>query len=368
MSYTIVYLVGAIVALVFGFRAFTVSHGSQNTITGRDILAVFLIVLGIAGALLGLQSFQYEVAGSGGSPALYRCPDLTNILCYGPGSSGAETINGTEWLNVQHGTTTCTMSISLTCIASLITFTTPYSTTPFAFAFGNASSNSFPVLPATTLSSTTTTTFKELVFQADNATTWKNMPASDTPVELYGQTNQKLDFTIPTGATNVQLGFCVNVVQPSQNGTATLTVQFGTTDTQSSSGRLSTVVGVTGFQCFNGGFGTFTANSNFPIGSTQTLRVVGRDGTASVFCAPTCTANCNPNNNAGFGVSPDCPVFGSIEFLVRYDIVTSITGPDACVPFIYTVTATTIRPGERCQALVSSATTFNLNWWAAVPA
>src|SRR5207249_132327 len=119
--------------------------------------------------------------------------------------------------------------------------------------------------------------------------------------------------SIRQGGFSLAGDFCVDVVEPSQNNTATLTAQafYGGSwhDLGTDANFYANVGNAVGTNC-----GSFEALSNSLVtGSPIDYRVVGRDGAGGALCSPICIPTCSQDNvGAGFAVNIDCPQFGTI--------------------------------------------------------
>jgi hypothetical protein len=198
-------------------------------------------------------------------------------------------------------------SVTNFCLMT-ITFPTPFSATPSHVTatlngLESSTGNAFPNIIATPSAS--------VVFEADNGTTWYNMPSAVT--ELYGNSNHESTYSIPAGGFPLDAVFTVSCLLGS-NGTGTyLQPQFlysGTwTELAANHGFMNVDVTQADQDCGPNGFGTVVissttsaVNSHYMIGDY--LRVVGANG-----------------NGTG-----DDPIFNNIwlEFLSTKAIVASI--------------------------------------------
>jgi hypothetical protein len=87
-----------------------------------------LLLIGIALATAGTDAIASSPASTlinyyGGGPSFLHCQDMTNLVCWLPGNSGAS-----PTLINQTGTATC--STTTICTTPLVTFATPYTKTP----------------------------------------------------------------------------------------------------------------------------------------------------------------------------------------------------------------------------------------------
>lgn len=328
-----------------------------------------------AAAIDGIASTpSFATYLSTGGPSLYHCPDVFTLVCWnGSTNSNAtsvcqQTFSSPCLTQVQSGSADCTIgTISTNCILASINFAKAYASVPtYNQTLFYGSSGKVPVFSTTTtLGATSFITYNRLIFQAVNSTTWTNMTSHDNPVELYGLKNQELITNLPAAATSVQAELCVDVVDPSQNATATLGVQFGTTDIADGNGNILANVGNSvGLQC-SSPFG----NTNIPVATVSTFRIVGRDGASNFICSPSCATNpiCASKNVAlGFGTNVDCPRFGTIELLYWYTLTLSNTAPNPCLAYTFALTVSSIRPAVRCNSVPSVGVTFHLSWTVGV--
>ncbi len=352
MSFTVLYLVGAIVALVFGFRAFTVSHGKETTVTGRDILAVFLILLGIGGTYASIVQLQDETTASAGSNAGFstnRCGDLPNVLCYGPGNSGAVLgTNSTLCVNglnnctvcplspspcltqVQSSSSTCTIVAGAQNCSATVTFNPAYTVVPVLWE----GQNGYPVTTVTKTVLVSAIDNPVLTFQAANVT-WKNMPATDQ--ELNGYTGQRTFWQTPAVFTAQTSILCVDGVSVTAPN---LKVQYATSaqTTWTNLGTTGTsIAGLTG--------GSLTCSAtDIPALAANTayyFRVMGNDT---------------------FGPVND--IFGTIQLFLsgRTTSNQNVLVPVNCFPDYLSLTATSVKIFTTCPGPLDVTKTFTTNW------
>ena len=203
-----------------------------------------------------------------------------------------------------------------------------------------------------------------LVFEAYNSTTWRNMPTTDAPTEIYGQSNQRLNQEIPLGGNSLAGDFCVDVVEPSQNNTATLTAQAFYSgswhDLGTDANFYANVGNAAGTNC-----GQFEALSNSLVtGSPIDYRVVGRDGAAGALCSPICIPTCSQDNvGAGFAVNIDCPQFGTIWLILSY-LQPSASVTVTCQLAVVALTTSTATIAIQCGAAAITGVTGKAYWTA----
>jgi hypothetical protein len=188
MTLTPLFIIGAAAILGVGLRILKFEKGNkqgESEIYGRDILAFSMIVLGIMGGFVSLQTFQAEAAGGGGGPSLLPCPDVPNLPCY---------VNMNSFLN-QTGTATC-IAATNNCITSTITFGHPYTHTPLISSFETlnplAPQHALAIGGATVSNLITVQTPGNstlLVFNSQTAVT-VTVPNADTAIKSWSPSSQ----------------------------------------------------------------------------------------------------------------------------------------------------------------------------------
>jgi hypothetical protein len=194
---------------------------------------------------------------------------------------------------------TCTINALFTSCNISVTFSPSFASVPRfrptlqkvspSSPKGLASFNIFPNVP--------------LVF-VTGPQTWTDMDSFDSPSEIFDATNNRLQTFLGISSLNVNWNFCVTVITPSLNSSATLGVQTSLTQTgpwnDFGSSALRVNVGTApsnGISCVSETFQAPTAFENF--------RIVGRDG---------------------FGVG-DAPSFGTISLYIAF-LSSSIAVPN----------------------------------------
>jgi hypothetical protein len=244
------------------------------------------------------------------------------------------------WTQVQRGFFSCTINTGLNQCNNIITFNPSFTVKPFVgYEF-----NGTVAIPTIAQSfSTTITVPATLTFQSFNSTTWVNMPTTDT--ELYGQANQRLEWTVPATYGSQQAQVCADFTVSS--GIPEVTAQFSTDQsTWNYLGDASFYAGNTGnpgFQC---------SPIEIPVLTPGTLyyfRAVGNDG---------------------FGPTNDA--FGTIELFLSGNAggTTTLSIPVTCATTSIAPTPLTkVTIFVQCgNSAIQASKTYTVSWWAGIPA